>query len=107
VVGHRELPGRPELLGTTREFLDYFGLRGLDELPPLAALRSFGELDAPLPGLPQIPPADAASAGETGGEEAESSATGGVGTEERAALEGAADNDEASAMVAASRGADA
>src|SRR5438128_1971550 len=36
VVGHRDVPGRPELLGTTREFLDYFGLRSLDELPPLA-----------------------------------------------------------------------
>ncbi|HSN71369.1 MAG TPA: SMC-Scp complex subunit ScpB [Steroidobacteraceae bacterium] len=39
VVGHREVPGRPELLGTTREFLDYFGLRSLDELPTLAELR--------------------------------------------------------------------
>jgi segregation and condensation protein B len=37
VVGHREVPGHPELLGTTREFLDYFSLRSLDELPPLAA----------------------------------------------------------------------
>ncbi len=32
VVGHREVPGRPELLGTTREFLDYFGLKSLDDL---------------------------------------------------------------------------
>jgi segregation and condensation protein B len=39
VVGHREVPGRPELLGTTREFLDYFGLRSLDQLPTLAELR--------------------------------------------------------------------
>jgi len=39
VVGHREVPGRPELLGTTREFLDYFGLRSLDELPTLAELQ--------------------------------------------------------------------
>jgi segregation and condensation protein B len=45
VVGHRDLPGRPELLGTTRDFLDYFGLRSLDELPPLAQLRSLGEID--------------------------------------------------------------
>ena len=45
VVGHRELPGRPELLGTTREFLDYFGLRSLDELPPLAELRGLDEID--------------------------------------------------------------
>jgi len=45
VLGHRDLPGRPELLGTTRDFLDYFGLRTLDELPPLAELRLLGELD--------------------------------------------------------------
>jgi segregation and condensation protein B len=48
VVGHRELPGRPELLGTTREFLDYFGLRGVDELPPLAELRGLDEIDPQL-----------------------------------------------------------
>ena len=36
VVGHREVPGRPELLGTTREFLDYFSLKSLDDLPTLA-----------------------------------------------------------------------
>jgi segregation and condensation protein B len=39
VVGHREVPGRPELLGTTRDFLDYFGLRSLDQLPTLAELK--------------------------------------------------------------------
>jgi len=39
VVGHREVPGHPELLGTTREFLDYFGLKSLDQLPTLAELR--------------------------------------------------------------------
>ena len=33
------MPGHPELLGTTREFLDYFGLRSLDQLPTLAELR--------------------------------------------------------------------
>jgi len=48
VVGHRDVPGRPELLGTTREFLDYFGLRSLDELPPLAELRAMGELKVQL-----------------------------------------------------------
>jgi segregation and condensation protein B len=39
VVGHREVPGHPELLGTTRDFLDYFGLTGLDQLPSLAELK--------------------------------------------------------------------
>ena len=51
VVGHREVPGRPELLGTTREFLDYFGLRTLSELPPLAELRGLEEI-APQMNLP-------------------------------------------------------
>ena len=59
VVGHRELPGRPELLGTTREFLDYFGLRSVDELPPLAQLRGLDEIDPQLL-LPVGPDANAA-----------------------------------------------
>ena len=45
VVGHRDLPGHPELLGTTRDFLDYFGLKSLDQLPPLAELKALSELD--------------------------------------------------------------
>ncbi|HKD52812.1 MAG TPA: SMC-Scp complex subunit ScpB [Steroidobacteraceae bacterium] len=48
VVGHREVPGHPELLGTTREFLDYFGLKSLDELPPLADLKAIGEVTLQL-----------------------------------------------------------
>ena len=48
VVGHRDVPGHPELLGTTREFLDYFGLQSLDELPPLAEIKAMGDLDLSL-----------------------------------------------------------
>lgn len=48
VVGHREVPGRPELLGTTREFLDYFGLRSLDQLPTLADLRDVENIGVQL-----------------------------------------------------------
>src|SRR5690242_17799950 len=48
VVGHREVPGHPELLGTTREFLDYFGLRSLDELPPLSELKAVGDINLQL-----------------------------------------------------------
>ena len=59
VVGHRDVPGRPELLGTTREFLDYFGLRSLDELPPLAELKAMGDynlqLDLPNAGALEAP----------------------------------------------------
>ena len=49
VVGHRDVPGKPELLATTKAFLDYFGLRRLDDLPPLSELKDFGELDPQLP----------------------------------------------------------
>jgi segregation and condensation protein B len=48
VVGVRDVPGRPELLGTTREFLDYFGLKSLDELPPLAELKAMGDINLQL-----------------------------------------------------------
>jgi segregation and condensation protein B len=48
VVGHRDVPGRPELLGTTKSFLDYFGLRSIDELPPLAELKAMTDLNPQL-----------------------------------------------------------
>jgi segregation and condensation protein B len=65
VVGHRDVPGRPELLGTTREFLDYFGLRHLEELPTLAELRSLNDIDPQIPlpvaGAAPVQPAEALS----------------------------------------------
>jgi segregation and condensation protein B len=54
VVGHREVPGRPELLGTTREFLDYFGLKSLDDLPTLAELRDLEDIREQLD-FPEAP----------------------------------------------------
>jgi segregation and condensation protein B len=47
-VGHREVPGRPELLGTTRDFLDYFGLKSLDQLPTLAELKDLDTIGVQL-----------------------------------------------------------
>ena len=55
VVGHRDVPGKPELLATTKAFLDYFGLKRLDELPPLSELKDIGELEPQLPFAPAIP----------------------------------------------------
>ena len=53
VVGHRDVHGRPSLYATTREFLDYFGLKGLDELPTLAEIKELDDfnpsLDLPEP----------------------------------------------------------
>jgi len=69
VVGHRDVPGHPELLATTREFLDYFGLKSLDELPPLAELRAMGDINLPLALPPASPPAGQ-PAGQPAGEAA-------------------------------------
>lgn len=80
VVGHRDVPGKPALFGTTKAFLDYFGLKSLDALPPLSELRDIGELEPELP-FDQAPPktlaapiataalaeADAAPAGDDAG----------------------------------------
>jgi len=56
VVGHRDVPGRPAMYATTRQFLDYFNLKSLEELPPLAAIRDLdvisAELELPLSGEP-------------------------------------------------------
>jgi len=48
VVGHRDVPGKPALYATTRQFLDYFNLKSLDELPPLSELKDFAQLDPEL-----------------------------------------------------------
>ena len=47
-VGHRDVPGRPEMFGTTKQFLDYFGLQKLDDLPPLADLSDWESLRVQL-----------------------------------------------------------
>jgi segregation and condensation protein B len=39
IVGHKEVPGRPALYATTKQFLDYFSLAGLEQLPPLPQLQ--------------------------------------------------------------------
>lgn len=48
VVGHRDVPGKPALFGTTRLFLDYFNLKSLDALPPLSEIRDLEELNPQL-----------------------------------------------------------
>jgi len=53
VVGHRDVPGRPEMFGTTKLFLDYFGLKRLDDLPPLADLADWESLRVQL-NLPEV-----------------------------------------------------
>lgn len=48
VVGHRDVPGRPSLYATTRQFLDYFGLKSLEELPTLGELKDIDSLNQAL-----------------------------------------------------------
>ena len=48
VVGHKDIPGRPELLATTREYLDYFNLKKLSDLPSLAEIRELTKLNPDL-----------------------------------------------------------
>jgi segregation and condensation protein B len=48
VVGHRDVPGRPAMYATTRDFLDYFDLKSLDQLPALAEIRDFDTLTREL-----------------------------------------------------------
>jgi segregation and condensation protein B len=57
--GRRRTPGRPVTFGTTRDFLDHFGLEGIDSLPGLAELKGAGLLDGMIPpSLSLAPPND-------------------------------------------------
>lgn len=78
VVGYRDVPGKPELFGTTKTFLDYFELKSLDQLPPLAEIRDVEDFDAQLT-LGPVAPADASD------DEADA--------DEQAARDSAADSD--------------
>jgi segregation and condensation protein B len=68
VVGHRDVPGKPALFGTTKEFLDYFNLQSLEDLPTLAELkdldRLYPELDLEGREASAEPVDDAAMTGE-------------------------------------------
>jgi segregation and condensation protein B len=77
IVGHRDVPGHPAMYGTTRQFLDYFNLKGLDDLPTLMELRDIdsinAELELALPGesLPLPDEEEDAQAGEEADESAD------------------------------------
>jgi len=96
VIGHRDVPGKPELLGTTREFLDYFSLKKLDDLPTLAQLKELEELRVQL-SLPGAEPAVEASEG------AQDAAPAGEPSDGAADSDAAADDDELEAAEAEPR----
>ena len=69
VVGHREVPGRPAMYGTTKKFLDYFSLKNLNELPSLAELRDLNEIGKELElDLSEIPGLELESANDEAAE---------------------------------------
>lgn len=105
VVGHRDVPGKPALFGTTRAFLDYFNLKSLDQLPPLSEIRDMEDPQLrfeaePLPArvvkdLPIDPEAELA-------QQAEDTASGDTSTEVETATEDVAGaGDEANVREAA------
>ncbi len=70
-VGHRDVPGHPAIYGTTKQFLDYFGLKSLDELPTLTELRDLSTIGAELElDLSEIPGLEVESANDDGTEAA-------------------------------------
>ena len=79
VVGHRDVRGRPAMYATTRQFLDYFNLKSLDQLPALADVRDVETLNAELGFSDRVEAATAGAEidGEGDGAEHDGAATGG------------------------------
>ncbi|MEM7539974.1 MAG: SMC-Scp complex subunit ScpB [Pseudomonadota bacterium] len=69
IVGHRDVPGRPAIYATSKEFLDYFGLKSLEQLPSLAELRDFDDMH---PDLFKDVPAPEENGAEDAGQDGES-----------------------------------
>ncbi len=63
-LGHKEVPGRPTLYGTTKSFLDYFNLKSLNELPTLAEIRDLDQFNPELQFDEKTPPVAADPAAE-------------------------------------------
>jgi segregation and condensation protein B len=111
VIGTRDVPGRPEVLGTTAEFLDYFGLQKLEQLPPLAELKALTELNVQLelpaaaavaPALPAPEPATAAEPVQVvGGDDSDADPEVVHGAADDAEDEELADGSDAKGLVAA------
>lgn len=93
IVGHREVPGRPELLGTTREFLDYFGLKSLDQLPTLAELKDVETIGVQL----ELPAGEATTGEESSTADALGEAQ--AHTSEAAESDGAVDDSDAELLA--------
>jgi segregation and condensation protein B len=75
VVGHRDVPGKPAMFGTTKDFLDYFGLKRLEDLPTLAEIKDISPEMSPqtdlVDSLAEESEADAGAAAPTEATEAQ------------------------------------
>jgi len=76
VVGHRDVPGKPAMYGTTRQFLDYFNLKSLNELPTLAEIRDLDQFNPEFAFEEDKGVAVAASSGDAGPEAEKAPQTG-------------------------------
>ncbi len=104
VVGHREAPGRPAMYGTTREFLDYFNLKTLDQLPPISDIKDL-EGQYPELGFEAEPASGATSTGDAPGDPAASPESHDDGPGDGDSADGSADG--ADTKVIAGNGDDA
>ncbi|RMG38235.1 MAG: SMC-Scp complex subunit ScpB [Gammaproteobacteria bacterium] len=100
VLGHRDVPGRPALYGTTREFLDYFNLKSLDELPSLAEIRDLDEINRELELEGAEAPADSSAQG-TAAEDEERKTADGDSDAPQASANGTGNDRQAEPMAAA------
>jgi segregation and condensation protein B len=58
IVGRKEVPGRPIMYGTTKFFLEHFGLQDITQLPPLREFKELGEAEQALLPMEQERPVD-------------------------------------------------
>ena len=83
VVGYRDVPGKPALFGTTRQFLDYFNLKSLDQLPTLAEIREIADPQLALAPEASAMPQDAqAQSGEQAQPDAQTDPTDAAASDE-------------------------
>ncbi|SDJ11054.1 SMC-Scp complex subunit ScpB [Billgrantia gudaonensis] len=104
VVGHRDVPGRPAVYATTRAFLDDFGLKTLDELPPMHELKGLDDSDYEREEAPPPPQSELLAQADESPEEAAETEAAGVAPQHDETPEAAVDAD---APTAAADTADA